>query len=109
MKHPSVTFDPSSRTYHRFASIAKIGVATALAALVLAITAGTLGLNRDGTIGTVVFPTLGVVTLLGGVGAFLAGLLAMLREHDRSGGVIVASVVGALLAWFMIVELFIEG
>lgn len=55
------------------------------------------------------FPTLGIATLLGGVGAFLAGVVAMLREHDRSAGTILATVAGALLAWFMVVELFVEG
>ena len=109
MKHPSLASGVPPRTAHRFASIARIGVATALAPRGLAIVVGGLGLDWDGAIGAVIFPTLGVATLLGGLGAFLAGVVAMLGEHDRSVGTILATVAGALLGWFMIVELFIEG
>ena len=109
MKHPSLAFGLPPRMARRFASIARIGVAAALALLGLAIVVGGLGLDRDGTIGTLIFPTLGIATLLGGVGAFLAGVVAMLGEHDRSVGTVLATVAGALLGWFMIVEMFIEG
>ncbi len=109
VKHPPLAFGLPPRTTHRLAPIAKIGVAKALAPLVLAIAVGSLGLDRESTIGMLTFPTLGVATLLGGVGAVLAGLVAMLGEHDRSVGTILATVAGALLGWFMIVELFIEG
>src|SRR5688572_2211998 len=109
MKHPLLAFDLPPRTAHRFASVAKVGVAAALALLGLAIVVGSLGLDRDSTIGTLIFPALGILTLLGGVGAFLAGVVAILGDHDRSVGTILATVAGALLGWFMLVEMFIEG
>jgi hypothetical protein len=109
MKHPALAFDLPSATTRRFAPIAKTGVAAALVLLGLAIVIGSLGLDRDSTIGTLIFPALGIMTLLGGVGAFLAGLVAMLGEHDWSVGNILATIVGALIGWFMIFELFIEG
>jgi hypothetical protein len=109
MKYSTLAFGSPPTTARRFASIAKLGVAAALALFGLAILAGGLGLDRDGAIGTVIFPTLGVLTLLGGVGAFLAGIIAIFREHDRSVGTILATVAGALVGWFMIVEMFIEG
>ena len=109
MKHHSLAFDLRPRTAPRFASIAKIGAASALALLGLAIVAGSVGLDRESTIGGLVFPTLGIATLLSSAGAFLAGGVAMLREHDRSAGTVLATLAGALLGWFMIVELLIEG
>jgi hypothetical protein len=109
MKHPSLASGLPTPAADRFVFIAKLGAGAALAALGLAIVVGSLGLDRDAMIGTLVFPTLGVMTLLGGAGAFLAGVVAILGQHDRSVGTILATVAGALLGWFMIVELFIEG
>ena len=109
MKHPALAPGLPTPPAHRLASFAKIGVATALASLVLAIVAGSLGLDRESTIGTLIFPTPGIVTLLGGVGALPSGVIALLWEHDRAVGTLLATGAGALLGWFMIVEMIIEG
>jgi hypothetical protein len=108
MKRLSLTFGLSPRMVRRYASIAKFSMAVVLALLGLAIVVGSSGLDRDGTIGTLIFPTLGILTLLGGVGAFLAGVVAMHREHDRSVGTILITIAGGLIGVFMIFEMFLE-
>jgi hypothetical protein len=106
---PSISPTIVGRLAHRSASIAKAGVATAPAAVILAIALGRLGLDHDSRMGTAIFRMLGVVTLTGGVSALAAGVVAFLHGHDRSASTILAIVAGAFLSWLMVVEMFIAG
>ncbi len=43
-----------------------------------------------------------LVLVVGGLSALVSGALAMIREHDRSIGVIVSTLVGLVVALFLI-------
>jgi hypothetical protein len=43
-----------------------------------------------------------LVMVAGGLSALVSGVLAMIREHDRSIGVILSTVLGLLLALFLV-------
>jgi hypothetical protein len=96
------------RSTRQFGFVARLSAAASLTLIGLAIVTGSLGVDSEDTIGSVLFPALGVAALVAGASAFFTGVAAILRDHDRTAGTIVVAIGGALLSWFMIVELLIE-
>ncbi len=108
MTQRSPLFDSTPHRTPRFAVIAQIGAVVAIALVALVIVFANF-VDREGIVEDVILPVLGVATLLSSVAAFFAGVVALLRERDRSVSTMLATLVGALLGLLMISELFLQG
>lgn len=104
MTHPSPTSDSDPHKTFRFGAIAKIGAVVAIVLVALVIVFANF-VDREGVVGDLILPVLGIGTLLSSVAGFLAGGVALLRERDRSVSTILATLAGALLGLLMISEL----
>jgi len=99
MMHLACIVDSTPQGARRSAAIALVGLAIVVANL----------FDRDGVVGDIVLPALGIATLLSSAVAFLAGVVALLREREWSVGTILATLAGAFLCLLMMSELFIQG
>lgn len=104
MTQLSRMFDSAPHTSPRYAAIAKIGAVVAIVLVALVIVFANF-VDREGVVGDIILPVLGIGTLLSSVAGFLAGGVALLRERDRSVSTILATLAGALFGLLMISEL----